>query len=255
MATVLAGFLAGLLVGLTGIGGGAVLTPALLLLGVPLPAAVGSDLLAGTLTKLAGLFHYLRRGEVAWGWALRLALPGVPGALLGSWWAVRLAARPAAMPLLHRLLGLALVLSAAVTLARLLRPRRSPAAPAPAAGAPAPPAAPRALGLLGALVGLLVGLTSVGAGSLVAPLLLAGSLLGPRQVVGTDLAAGLLVGAAATLAHGLAGDVRPGLVAALLAGSLPGVWLGGRLAARLPLLPLRLLLSGTVLALGLAWLR
>ncbi|MDI3298058.1 MAG: sulfite exporter TauE/SafE family protein [Bacillota bacterium] len=254
---VLAGLLTGFLVGLTGVGGGALLTPVLVLLGVPVPAAVGSDLLTNSLTKAVGLWQYGRRGDVAWSWAWAIALPGIPGALAGSWLVGHLGRAPGADLLLHRLLGAALVLSAATNLARLLLPRRPDSGRGEAVGGRQELArAPRRLlAPLGAFIGLMVGLTSVGAGSLVAPLLLATGRLAPREVVGTDIAAAVVISAAAALAHGLAGTVHLGLAACLLAGSLPGVWLGGRLGGRLPARPLRALLSGTVLAVGLAWLR
>jgi uncharacterized membrane protein YfcA len=99
---------------------------------------------------------------------------------------------------------------------------------------------------LGAVVGFLVGLTSVGSGSLVVAALTLGTPLGAATIVGTDIAHAALLTTAAGLAHGAAGNIDLRLMLSLLAGSLPGVLLGSRVSVRAPALALRLTLTGVL---------
>ena len=176
----LAGFGVGIVVGLTGMGGGALMTPILVLLfGVPPVAAVSSDLAASAVMKPFGGWVHLRRGTVRWplvGW---LCVGSVPSAFLG----VR---------------------------------------PLPTA-------------LLGAAGGLVVGLTSVGSGSLIIVVLLAlYPALRANDLVGTDLVQAIPLVAAAALGHALFGDLHLDIAAAVLVGSIPGVLVGARLSSRAP---------------------
>ncbi len=243
------GLVVGLLVGLTGVGGGSLLTPVLVLVGVPIPTAVGTDLVYNIGTKLTGTIQHFRQHAVDWRWACAIGAGGVPMAVIGS--LVAGALRHDTV-LLHHVLGAALVLAAVSTVVqegvRLVRRRRAGAGVPPAARRPA---SPLMLVPLGAGIGFLVGLTSIGAGSLVAPALLLWSGLTARRIVGTDVATGLLLTAAAGLAHASVGTVDWHLVLNLLAGSIPGAWLGSRLTVRVPGRPLKTIVAGLVLLSGL----
>jgi uncharacterized membrane protein YfcA len=145
----------------------------------------------------------------------------------------------------RRGLSAMLALAAVALLIGAFRPR--PAATTAAASFPA-----RRAVALGAAVGFLVGLTSVGSGSLVVALLSLASPLPATLIVGTDIAHAAVLTSAAAGAHGLAGNIDPSLLVSLLAGSLPGVLLGSRLSLRVPAAALRLVLAVVLLASALA---
>jgi uncharacterized membrane protein YfcA len=236
----------GVLVGLSGVGGGSLLTPVLGLIGVPIPVAVGTALVYGVGTRLMAVVQHARQGAIAWRWAAALAAGGMPMAVIGSLAAAALARDGA---LLAHAVGATLVLAGAAAAAQeIVRARRIrlglPEVPARAS-------APARLVPLGAAIGLIVGLTSVGAGSLAAPALLMWSGLTARRVVGTDVASGLALSLAAAFAHARGGTVDWPLVWNLMAGSLPGAWIGSRLTLKVRNRPLRTVLSGLVLASGL----
>jgi hypothetical protein len=224
------GFVVGILIGLTGIGGGAIMTPFLILvLGTRPVVAVGTDLVYGSVTKLAGAFIHWRQGTVDLRLALRLAAASVPAGLLAVI-AVRTMPHSTeeADAAVRRALGLVLILVAVLMVARL----RS--------GAPLPmperwrgPLQRRGTYVIGALVGALVGFTSVGSGSLLVPFLVSVYPLSTAQIVGTDVfhAAILVTATAGAYAQGNAVDWV--LAASLLVGSLPGVTLGSWMAPRI----------------------
>ncbi len=244
LATTLVGLLVGFVVGMTGMGGGALMTPLLvLLLGVPPLAAVGSDLAASVVIKPAGGLLHLRRGTVRLDLVLWLSLGSVPAALIGSL-AVRAAGGDAAGSLLREAIGLALIASATSSLLRgRLRARR--------AGRPLA-LRRRTTVAIGALGGLLVGLTSVGSGSVIIMLLVfTYPGLSTAELVGTDLVQAVPLVAAATLGHLAFGDVRPGLTLALLVGALPGVVAGAHVSSRAPERVVRPALALVLLTTGL----
>jgi uncharacterized membrane protein YfcA len=245
------GLAVGVLVGLTGVGGGTLLTPFLVLLGIPVPTAVGTDLVYGIATKLAGTVQHARQGSVAWSWTLALAAGGVPAAAAASVLSARLVRSAAVAALLAHALGTALILAAAATAAQeVLRLLRRREASAPPVGVDRRRLAPWAVAPAGAAIGLLVGLTSVGGGSLVAPLLWWASGLEARRLVGTDVASGLLLTAAAGVAHLATGAVDWHVALSLMAGSVPGAVLGSRLTLVVPARPLRAALSALVFLSG-----
>jgi hypothetical protein len=251
LMTPLLGFVVGLSVGLTGIGGGAIMTPILILAGgVPPTVAVGTDLVYGAMTKAVGAVVHLRQRTVDLQLAARLAFGSVPGALLGVALIdlIRGASGTAvADRFISRTLGIVLI---GVALSLLMRPwlRRAPVADAGDR--------PRRLRqvptiVAAATIGLLVGLTSVGSGSLiVATLLILYPDLPPQRIVGTDVFNGLFLTAAAGLAHAHLGTVDWHLLGGLLIGSVPGVWLGSRLVVTLPDRLLRPALAVLLLAVG-----
>lgn len=226
---VLAGLLVGLLVGLTGMGGGALLTPLLVLVfGVPPLAAVSSDLVVSLVMKPFGGAVHLARGTVDRGLLRWLVLGSVPSAFLGSVVIGLLARGQHAGQVqggIKLLIAFALLAVVLATLARLWRERRSTAA-TPAAPLTVRPLATLAVGAVG---GLAVGLSSVGAGTLIiAMLLVLYPTISPRTLVGTDLVQAIPLVASAALGHALFGEVQLPLTASLLVGAIPAVILGAR---------------------------
>lgn len=223
-----AGALVGFLVGLTGMGGGALLTPILVLVfGVPPLAAVSSDLVTSLVMKPFGAAVHWRHRTVdgrLLGW---LALGSMPAAFLGSVLIGTLGRGGHADEVsagLKILIALALLGSIAATVWRTWR--------TPAADDSPLIVRPLRTVLIGVIGGLAVGLTSVGAGSLViAMLLLAYPTLTPRRLVGTDIAQAIPLVAAASLGHLLFGDVHFALTASLVLGAVPAVLIGARLSA------------------------
>jgi uncharacterized membrane protein YfcA len=229
---VLLGFMVGVMVGLTGIGGGSLLTPILILVaGVRPVAAVGTDLAFAAVTKLVGCSLHLRRGTADIGLSLRLAAGGVPGAIVGSLVVDRLDLQGSADMLVTRLLGCALILAAAANLLRALGltlPGRADRPNALAAAA------------LGFLIGVVVGITSIGAGSLLMALFVLLYRLPAARAVGTDLVFGAVLALVAATSHIAGNRVDFGMLAALLVGSTPGVLFGSWLCPLLPGRPLRI---------------
>jgi hypothetical protein len=230
----LAGFGVGTVVGLTGMGGGALMTPVLVLLfGVPPLAAVSSDLAASAVMKPFGGWVHARRGTVNWSLVRWLCIGSVPSAFVGAL-GVRLVGDDGAVQhAVQVALAVALVLAAAGLVVKAYRDRRDPG---PAlAQVPQVTVRPLPTALLGALGGLVVGLTSVGSGSLIIVVLLAlYPTLRANDLVGTDLVQAVPLVAAAALGHAFFGDLHLNIAGAVLIGSVPGVLLGARLSARAP---------------------
>jgi uncharacterized membrane protein YfcA len=245
VAAALVGLVAGVVVGLTSTGGGALLTPALILvLGVPPSVAVGSDVMAAAVMKLFAGSAYALRGHVHWGTVARLSAGSLPGAAVGI--AVLNRLPPHALDsALTRGVGAALVLAGAATLLRLRGHWKHPSEPPPFAVTAG----------LGFLVGALVSLTSVGSGSILLSALTVFFPLQAATLVGTDLVHALFLSSAATIGHLAAGRVDVPLALSVLAGGIPGVIIGARLALRLPERKLRAGLAFLLIALGLhlAW--
>lgn len=229
IGVVLAGLVVGVVVGLTGMGGGALLTPLLVLgFGIPPLTAVSSDLVAATFAKPVGGAVHLRRGTVNLRLVLWLVAGSIPAAFVGVYALRSLGDDAVADTVVRRALGVALVGIAATLLYKQLSPRRAEL-DGPVAVRPL-----RTLGI-GVIGGFIVGLTSVGSGSLIMMLLLiAHPRMRMNQLVGTDLAQAVPLVAAAALAHSLFGDIDWGLTASLVAGAVPGAYIGARWSARAP---------------------
>jgi len=228
----LAGLGVGIVVGLTGMGGGALMTPILVLVfGVPPVAAVSSDLAASAIMKPFGGWVHARRGTVNWRLVRWLCVGSVPSAFLGVL-LLRLLGDDAAMQRTIKVaLGVALLLAAGGLLLKAWAGRKR--------GGDGPPASitvrPVPTLLLGAAGGLIVGLTSVGSGSLIIVALLAlYPKLRANDVVGTDLVQAVPLVAAAALGHAFFGDLHLDIAAAVLVGSIPGVLIGARISSRAP---------------------
>lgn len=247
--TAAVGALVGLLVGWTGMGGASLMTPLLILvLGVRPVIAVGTDLAYSTITKVFGTGMHLRYGTVDRRIALLLAAGSVPGGLLGvltlSQLKQRLAVDSLDALVLH-LVGILLIVVALTMGVRVTAPHLF-------AGAKPPEGLlVRALPAIGLVVGFLVGLTSVGSGTLIVAVLGLLTALPARKVVGTDLLHALLLVAVTGAAQFFIGTVDLQLMANLLIGSIPGVLLGSRLSVSLPERPLRLAMATILLVSGL----
>ena len=228
----LAGFGVGVIVGLTGMGGGALMTPMLVLFfNVPPLAAVSSDLAASAVMKPFGGWVHARRGTVNWELVRWLCLGSVPAAFAGVLLTRLLPSGDGVQHSIQLALGAALVLAAVGLIAKAYAGRNRPSSDI----APSISVRPLPTALLGAAGGLVVGLTSVGSGSLIIVILLAlYPALRPNDLVGTDLVQAVPLVAAAALGHVFFGDLHLDLAAAILVGSVPGVLLGARLSSRAP---------------------
>ena len=228
-----AGLLVGFTVGLTGMGGGALMTPLLVLVFKVQPlAAVSSDLVAAVIMKPVGGGVHLRRGTVNFALVRWLMVGSVPAAFAGVLVLRQLGDGAVVQGRIKQVLGVALLLAASSIAAKaLLQARRA------ALGTPSAVRAfqlrPLPTVVIGVVGGLVVGMTSVGSGSLMIVLLLVlYPMLRSSELVGTDLVQAIPLVASAAAGHLLFGDFQVGLTASLLVGSIPGVYLGARLSSR-----------------------
>jgi len=233
----LIGCFVGFLVGLTGMGGGAMMTPLLLWTGWAAPTvAVGTDLVWNALTKVVGAGVHYKHKNVNLKLVWRLAIGSIPGALVGLYFLALLKKSAGVATVDHlivRLLGGTLILVAVCILFKSYFQRWIPALATRSAteenlkGIYVP--------LLGFIVGMLVSFTSVGSGSLIVTTLL---LMFPgeklNRLVGSDVFHAVFLVGVAALGHWRLGDVNLPLVGGLLIGSVPGVWIGSFIAARIP---------------------
>jgi uncharacterized membrane protein YfcA len=245
-----AGLLVGSLVGFSGMGAGSLMTPLLIALGLPAPRAIGTDLVYSAVTKALGSASHARKRHVEWRLAVWLAVGSVPASIAGVLTLARLRSTMGddANATLEHLLGAMLIVTGASVTFRVLRRR---------------PRELRRFDLeagrkvscvaVGALGGFAVGLTSVGSGSLIGVFLRVAFPHAATSVVGTDIVHATLLVVAAGAAQAATGNVSFSTVLPLLAGSLPGVWLGSQLTGRIPERPARgalaavLVLSGSLL--------
>jgi uncharacterized protein len=238
----LAAFGVAIVVGLTGMGGGALMTPVLVLLfGVPPLSAVSSDLAASAVMKPVGSFVHLRRGTVNLSLVRWLCVGSIPCAFAGVLVARSLGGGAQVQRTIQLALGVALVIAASGLAVRaymrLVERARRRDGSAKILPQDRPEVSVRALPTLavGAVGGLVVGMTSVGSGSLIIIfLMLLYPSLKASQLVGTDLVQAVPLVASAALGHVLFGDLHLGLTVSLLIGSIPGVWVGAQLSARAP---------------------
>jgi uncharacterized membrane protein YfcA len=253
-----AGLLVGFLVGLTGMGGGALLTPLLVLFFRVEPlAAISSDLLPSLVMKPVGGAVHMRHRTVNWrlvGW---LTAGSVPSAFAGAVLIGAIGHASGVQSNLKVIIGVALCASVAMMVVRQLldrRNRRRDALTSVPADVDQPLLVrPLRTVLIGVVGGFAVGMTSVGAGSvIIALLLIAYPTLRPARLVGTDIVQAIPLVAAATLGHLLFGDVQFALTTFLLLGALPGVYLGARVSSQGPAAVIRPVIVAVLLASALA---
>jgi len=250
---ILSGGLVGFAIGLTGVGGGSLMTPILLLFNYPVAIAIGTDLLYAAITKCSGMYFHHRHGHVQWKTMALLAAGSIPVSILINLFIIdeEMSQNPDFALFLSSFLGVMLILTALVMLfhrfirrrqntdnplsLRLLRPYRS-----------------ALVLLLGIVLGICVTFSSVGAGAFGAAILF---MLFPHQktshIVGTDIAHAVPLTAVAGMGYLFNGLVGYQLLLALILGSLPGIYLGTRLSSHLPEKFLRTVLIGVLLVLGL----
>jgi uncharacterized membrane protein YfcA len=254
-----AGLLVGVVVGLTGMGGGALMTPVLVFFfGAPPLAAVSSDVVASFFMKPVGGLVHLRRGTVHLRLVLWLVVGSVPGAFTGVL-LLRLVGRSSDVQrFLLVALGVVLVAAAAAMTGKAYlklrergRRRLAGAGDQDDLALAAVPVRRPATVLIGFAGGLVVGLTSVGAGSImIVCLLLLYPALKAGQLVGTDLVQAVPLVGAASLGHLVLGDFHVGLTASILVGAVPGVWFGARVSSHSPGSLVRRALALVLLASG-----
>jgi uncharacterized protein len=250
---VLGSAIVGLLVGITGAGGGALMTPMLILLfSIKPSAAISSDLVAAVAMRPFGAAVHLKRGTVHKKLVAYMALGSVPAAFFGSWLLHQMAHTKAATANIEKALGAALLLGATAMVLRYVLDRRS-ANPRTGTLDTVTPR-PLATVAIGALGGLVVGLTSVGSGSLmIVMLMFVYPALSAKNLVGTDLAQAIPLTAAAALGALTFGHVQFSLTTAIVAGSVPAVLLGSFLSSRVSDQWLRPAIFCVILASGLKY--
>ncbi len=258
VAQIISGFLVGLLVGLTGVGGGSLMTPILVFIfGYAPKAAVGTDLLFAAITKGGGVFiHHGKHRSVEWKIVGQLCLGSIPAALLVIYLLQNVFDKDESITAVITFsLGIALIFTSLSLFIRnrLIARRKQDET-----------AVERILHrerfgrwqgalttLVGLVLGVLVTLSSVGAGALGTVALL---FLYPRlatvRIVGTDLAHAIPLTAVAGLGHMQMGNVDLGLLGALLVGSLPGIAIGSYLSAKVPERVLRPILASLLMIIG-----
>ncbi|PYI57569.1 sulfite exporter TauE/SafE family protein [Paenibacillus flagellatus] len=244
----LLGLLVGFLVGLTGVGGASLLTPILVLVGINPTLAVGTDLFYNSITKLFGTIRHMRQKTVDVKLVLYLAAGSIPGAIVSI---VALHLFDSFFhnqeQIVRHALGIMLIVVAVLTIAKQLFDRRGKENRWQAKPLEQKKLLTVSIGLV---LGFIVGLTSIGSGSLFAIALLYLYTISPSKLVGTDIAHALLLVTAAGLLHASFGNVDFGLAFQLLLGSVPGVWIGSGLTAKVPAKPLRAIMASLILISG-----
>ncbi|WP_122663217.1 sulfite exporter TauE/SafE family protein [Pseudomonas viridiflava] len=233
LGLVVAGLVVGFIVGMTGVGGGSLMTPILLWFGVNPATAVGTDLLYAAITKSGGVWVHKRNDNIDWkitGW---LTMGSVPAVLLTLWFLSTLHAAPDAMnAVIKQALGVVLLLTAAAVFFK----KRLLAFAHNRAGGNYNPSG-KSLNALtvvtGLILGTMVALTSIGAGALgTVALFILYPFLATRRLVGTEIAHAVPLTLVAGLGHAGMGNMDWGILGFLLLGSLPGIYLGSHLSGR-----------------------
>jgi len=254
---ILSGFTVGLLVGVTGVGGGSLMTPLLVFLFGFKPAiAVGTDLLFAAITKTTGVWvHHGKHGSVDWKVVGLMSLGSLPAALT-TIFAIRhlVTLGKETSGLITYSLGIALILTAVALLIRsyLTRNTERPVENGPVSTGRFNGMQVPATIFTGVVLGSLVTLSSVGAGALgTIAILFLYPKMSTLKVVGTDLAHAIPLTAVAGLGHLSLGHVDLSLLGSLLIGSLPGIWIGSHVGAKIPEKVLRPILASILMVIGL----
>jgi uncharacterized membrane protein YfcA len=250
---VLGSAIVGFLVGMTGAGGGALMTPMLILLfGVKPSAAISSDLVAAVIMRPVGAGVHLRKGTVNRSLVGWMVLGSVPMAFLGAYLLHLMGDAKTAQTNIEKALGAALLLGAAAMVLRYILDRRTgEGRTAAVRDIVAHPVRTVAIGMIG---GVIVGMTSVGSGSLMIILLLfLYPTLGAKQLVGTDLSQAVPLTGAAALGALAFGHVEFGVTTSLIIGSVPAVLVGSLLSSSAPDRYIRPVITFVVAASGLKY--
>lgn len=234
IATVASGFLVGILVGVTGVGGGSIMTPLLTaVFGVAPAAAVGTDLAFASITKAAGTVTHRAQGSVAWPVVRLLCLASLPAAAVALAVMHAIGTDAAGLVAFIRVAIAVLVLITALLV--LFRRKVLAAVRRRWPAGPGRRTRQRLTIVAGLLIGAAVAISSIGAGAIGATLIaLLYPELEPAEIAGTDIAYAVPLTGFAAVGHAWLGTVDVGLLGALLVGSLPGIVLGSRASLRLP---------------------
>ena len=227
---IFSGFLVGLLVGLTGVGGGSLMTPILVLFFHIKPAlAVGTDLLYASITKSVGIFAHGKLGNIDWKIVKRLMIGSIPASIFTTYYLRRIdVASTGAVDIIKFYLGIALLLTSIAVIFRPFLIKKSKIELFKSDTSIAIVTIS-----LGLILGGLVTLTSVGAGALgVTALLLIYPRIGITKIVGTDIAHAVPLTLVAGLGHASLGTVDYSLLSVLLIGSIPGIYIGSHLSSK-----------------------
>jgi uncharacterized protein len=245
-AKIIVGFVVGTLIGMTGIGGGVLLLPILIfVLKVPPIMAVGSDALFNFVTKIGSSWVHLSKGTVRRKVVLALAVGSVPGSTLGVSLLghLRTVYGSGVNTFITTAVGILLICVPTLMLFQTqIEGRVTQRAPTMKSLV--------GMSAIGLLAGFLVGMTSVGSGSIIMMLLLLFYSFSPKVMVGTDIVHAVLLTGVTSLLHYRLGNIDPSLVAALLIGSIPGGVVGSYLSTRVPVPWLRRILCALLLASG-----
>jgi hypothetical protein len=226
---VLVGFIVGACTAYSGVGAGAITTPLLIFMGVGTNTAIGSDLLFALGTRFVAMAAHVQKRTVHLPVLWRLSLGGLPGAIIGVAISTYLH-RHLDIKQLEHVLRIAVAAALIVSAGGIIFNRRLAGDQSEAAALPT-----FRLALIGFFVGITVSVTSIGAGSLMLPLLLlVAPVVALRRLVGTDLAFAVVVLVPSLLGHWRLGDVNPSIAGSLLLGSIPGVFVGSHFVTRLP---------------------
>ena len=237
---VVAGLLVGFVVGLTGVGGGSLMTPILLWFGIPPTTAVGTDLLYASFTKMGGVFVHHRKKNINWAITGWLSLGSIPAALLTLWILKSIKTDITSINIIIKYsLGWALLCTSVAVLfkKKLLMFSQKHAGDKFHTESKTQKALTVAIGVL---LGAIVTLTSIGAGALgTVTLFFLYPLLQTPRLVGTEIAHAVPLTLVAGLGHATMGNLDLGLLGQLLIGSLPGIYIGSMLSGKVPDLFLR----------------
>ncbi len=252
---ILFALLVGFLVGLTGVGGGSLMSPFLVSLGLPAPMAVGTDLVYATITKLTGSVQHYRMRQINFRVVGFMALGSVPAGLLGVAtvdWLEHTFNPDRVDAILVTAIALVVILAGVSLFIRNLM-SDNPGKQGFIKWDGKSPMSIRRKAMtvsLGAFGGYLVGLTSIGSGTMIAIVLLLLYPMSPATIVGTDVAHAMILSFVVGLAHAASGNVNFGMVGQLLIGGIPGVLIGSRLTKVVPAKPLRLILAIMLIFVG-----
>jgi len=243
---ILVGFVVGILIGMSGVGGGVLLLPVLIFgLRVPAIVAVGSDALFNFFTKIPASLMHLRKGTVRRKVVIALATGSVPGSVAGVklLMFIRHLYGDGVNNFIKTTVGVLLIIIPTLLLFQRRIEERIVNRPPSMKGF-------AGMAMIGLIAGFLVGMTSVGSGSIIMMLLLLFYSFPPKVNVGTDIVHAVVLTGVTGFLHLRLGNVDPGLVVSLLIGSIPGGLLGSHFATRVPMLWLRRILCALLLITG-----